>query len=375
MPVSTKPVLSTSVLSSAIASSVTVSKPRVAVVLMNLGTPDAPTPAAVRKFLKQFLSDQRVIEIPRLLWAIILNLFVLPFRPKRVAKAYASIWQDGDSPMRLILQQQVDLLAERLQQRFAHVDVRVLPAMSYGAPSTSGALDQIRQAGIEHVIVLPLFPQYSATSTGAAIDTVNQWTSKQRDMLSICVIKDYYQHPLLIKALAQTVREYQQEHGQPDKLLMSFHGIPKPYADKGDPYPERCHVTARLVAQALGLTDEQWAISFQSRFGKQEWVKPYTSDLLQQWGAEGVRDIQVISPAFSADCLETLEELALENQHIFLQAGGKSYHYIPALNAHPVHLDMMEALTAPLIEGFLNSGIVSGTEPVHCAAQTSSPDL
>ena len=224
MPVSTKPVLSTSVLSSAIASSVTVSKPRVAVVLMNLGTPDAPTPAAVRKFLKQFLSDQRVIEIPRLLWAIILNLFVLPFRPKRVAKAYASIWQDGDSPMRLILQQQVDLLADRLQQRFSHVDVRVLPAMSYGAPSTSGALDQIRQAGIEHVIVLPLFPQYSATSTGAAIDAVNQWTSKQRDMLSICVIKDYYQHPLLIKALAQTVREYQQEHGQPDKLR-HFSGV------------------------------------------------------------------------------------------------------------------------------------------------------
>lgn len=340
------------------------SRPRLAVVLMNLGTPDAPTPAAVRKFLKQFLSDQRVIEIPKLLWAIILNLFVLPFRPKRVAKAYASIWQDGDSPMRLILQQQVDLLAVRLQQRYAHAEILVMPAMTYGMPSTAGALDQIKQAGIEHVVVLPLYPQYSATSTGAAIDAVNQWTSKQRDMLSICMIKDYYQHPLLIKALAQTVREYQQVHGQPEKLLMSFHGIPQPYADKGDPYPLRCHTTARLVAQALGLSDTQWAISFQSRFGKQEWVKPYTSDLLQQWAAQGVGHIQVISPAFSADCLETLEELSLENQHIFLEAGGKSYGYIPALNAHPLHIDLLEALTAPLIDGFLQAGVVAGaTEP------------
>lgn len=362
MPVSAKPAVSTSALPGT-----TLSKPRLAVVLMNLGTPDAPTPAAVRKFLKQFLSDQRVIEIPRLLWAIILNLFVLPFRPRRVAKAYASIWQDGDSPMRLILQRQVDLLQTRLQQRYTHADIRVLPAMSYGTPSTAGALDQIKQDGIEHVIVLPLYPQYSATSTGAAIDAVNQWTSRQRNMLSICMIKDYYQHPLLIKALAQSVRDYQQQHGQPDKLLMSFHGIPQPYADKGDPYPERCHATARLVAQALGLQDEQWAISFQSRFGKQEWVKPYTSDLLQQWATQGVQHVQVMSPAFSADCLETLEELSLENQHIFLAAGGKAYSYIPALNDQPLHLDLIEALTTPFIDGFLSSGIVAATQPSSLA--------
>lgn len=339
--------------------SAAIPRPRLAVVLMNLGTPDAPTPVAVRRFLRQFLSDQRVIEIPRLLWALILNLFVLPLRPRRVAKAYATIWQNGDSPMRLILQQQAEQLASRLQQRYASVDIRVLPAMSYGLPSTSGTLDQIKQAGIEQVVILPLFPQYSATSSGAAIDAVNRWSCQQRDLLSLCIIKDYYQHPLLIKALAHSVREYQQQHGQPDKLLMSFHGIPQPYADKGDPYAVRCQVTAKLLAQALGLHDGQWAISFQSRFGKQEWLKPYTSDLLQQWAAQGVGHVQVISPAFSADCLETLEELALENQHLFLQAGGKSYRYIPALNDHPLHIDLLEALTAPFIDGFLNSGIMT----------------
>lgn len=357
MPVFEKPIQSRFA-----APDATVSRPKLAVVLMNLGTPDAPTPAAVRRFLREFLSDQRVIEIPKLLWAIILNLFVLPFRPGRVAKAYASIWQQGDSPMRLILQQQVDLLAARLQQRYPDVDIQVLPAMSYGAPSTASTLDQVKQAGIEQVIVLPLFPQYSATSTGAAIDVVNRWTSRQRDMLSLCIIKDYYQHPLLIQALAHSVREYQQVHGQPEKLLMSFHGIPQPYADKGDPYPERCQMTARLVAEALGLQQNQWAISFQSRFGKQEWVKPYTSDLLAQWGAQGVKHVQVISPAFSADCLETLEELSVENRDIFLEAGGTAYDYIPALNDQPLHIELLEALTAPFIDGFLKSGTIAGTE-------------
>jgi ferrochelatase len=335
-------------------------KPRVAVVLMNLGTPDAPTPAAVRRYLREFLSDQRVIELPKLLWQIILNLFVLPFRPVRVAKAYASVWQ-GDSPMRRILLEQTRLLGQQLQAHYsAFADISVVAAMSYGQPATATILSQLKQQQIDHVVVLPLFPQYSATSTGAAVDAVTRWLSGQRDLVSLCLIKEYHQHPLLIEALAHRVREYQKVHGVPDKLLMSFHGIPQPYADKGDPYPTQCHTTARLVAQALQLDDSQWAISFQSRFGKQEWVKPYTSELLQRWGQEGVQSIQVMSPAFSADCLETLEELAIENQHIFLEAGGKQYGYIEALNTDPLHIDLFAALTMPMIDGFLKSSFQQG---------------
>ncbi|XID75208.1 ferrochelatase [Alkanindiges sp. WGS2144] len=329
------------------------SKPRIAVILMNLGTPDQPTPAAVRRYLRQFLSDSRVIEIPKLLWLLILNLLVLPFRPKRVAKAYASIWQDGDSPMRLILQQQTRLLEQHLQPLYPQAELSVHAAMTYGNPATATVLDRLQQQQVEHMIVLPLFPQYSATSTGAAFDAVTHWMQRRRDLPSICLIKDYYQHPLFIEALAQQVRNYQNRHGQAEKLLLSFHGIPQPYADKGDPYAVRCDVTARLLADALQLKPEQWAISFQSRFGRQEWVKPYTSELLAQWAQQGVNSVQVMSPAFSADCLETLEELAIENRDIFLQAGGQHYAYIPALNTEPLHIELFAALTKPLIDGFL----------------------
>lgn len=323
----------------------TTRSPRAAVLLVNLGTPDAPTPQAVRRFLRQFLSDPRVIEIPRLLWQLILNLFVLPFRPKRVAHAYASIWQ-GDSPMRLILQQQVDAVAARVGQ-----SAMVVPAMTYGQPSIPVALDAAMAQGIEQVIILPLFPQYSATSSGAVYDAVNYWQLAQRNLPSITIIKDYYAHPGYIAALAESVRRYQAEHGVPDKLLMSFHGIPIPYAERGDPYPQRCHQTAERLAAALGLAPDAWAISFQSRFGKQEWVKPYTNVLLTEWGATGVGSVQVLSPAFSADCLETLEELAIENREVFLTAGGKTYAYIPALNSDPAHIDLMLALIQPVLAG------------------------
>lgn len=336
-------------------------RPRLAVVLMNLGTPDQPTPQAVRRYLRQFLSDRRVIEIPYLLWQIILNLLVLPLRSKRVAKAYASIWQDGDSPMRLILNRQVELLQQALQLQFnTSAEVQVYAAMTYGNPDIRKVLTQIQQNGSEHVLVLPMFPQYSATSTGAAFDAVKGWLRQQRNMPAITLIKDYHQHPLFIAALAASVQRFWAAHGQAEKLLMSFHGIPQPYADKGDPYPQQCHKTAELLAAELGLTKQQWAISFQSRFGRQEWLKPYTSELLQEWGRQGVQSIQVISPAFSADCLETLEELAVENQHIFTAAGGQHYAYIPALNADPAHIELLAALTAPLLQGVLQSqGLVS----------------
>ncbi len=328
------------------------SKPAIAIVLVNLGTPDAPTAPAVRRYLRQFLSDPRVIEIPAVLWAIILNLFVLPLRPKRVAKAYASIWQD-DSPMRTILKQQCALLQSQLLQQFPELNIQVVPAMSYGQPAIPDALNGLMAQQVEQLVVLPMFPQYSATSTGAVYDALNAWLKQQRNLPAFTILKDYHAHPQYIQALAHSVQQYQQQHGVPDKLLMSFHGIPQPYADKGDPYAAQCRSTARLLARELGLSDDQWAISFQSRFGRQEWVKPYTSELLQHWGSEGVKHVQVLSPAFSADCLETLEELAVENKHLFLAAGGQRYDYIPALNSSPEHIALLTSLVQPFVSAFV----------------------
>ncbi|MFW1983648.1 ferrochelatase [Acinetobacter guillouiae] len=319
------------------------SKPKVLIIIANLGTPDAPTAPAVRAFLKQFLSDQRVIEIPKILWAIILNAFVLPFRPKRVAEAYAQVWSN-DSPMREILFEQVKSLQEKLISTNADLDLDIVPAMTYGRPGIDAVLNEAKTKHYDHIILFPLFPQYSATSTAPLYDAVAQWLLKQRNIPGLSFIRDYYQHPLYIQALANSVRDYQQQYGPAAKLLMSFHGIPQPYADKGDPYAERCRITALKVAQALNLKDDQWAISFQSRFGKQEWVKPYTDQLLQEWAAQGVESVQVLSPAFSADCLETLEELAIQNAELFLKAGGQHYAYIPALNSRADHIDLFEQL-------------------------------
>ena len=217
--------------------------PRIAVLLVNLGTPDEPTAPAVRRYLKQFLSDPRVIEIPKFLWAIILNLFVLPSRPKRVAEAYASIW-DGDSPMRNILNAQVEMLDKRLAERAAPFRVSVHAAMSYGNPGLPDVMDQLRSEGVDHFVMLPVFPQYSATSTGAVYDAITKWSLKQRNLPSMTIVKDYFAHPLYIKALADSIRRFQAVHGKPEKLMFSFHGIPQPYADKGDPYPKRCKCTA-----------------------------------------------------------------------------------------------------------------------------------
>ena len=325
--------------------------PRIAVLLINLGTPDEPTAPAVRRYLRQFLSDPRVIEIPRFLWAIILNLFVLPNRPKRVAEAYASIW-DGDSPMRNILNTQVEKLESRLVDTATPFRVTTHAAMSYGNPGLPDVMDKLRSEGVDHFVMLPVFPQYSATSTGAVYDAITKWSLKQRNLPNITIVKDYFAHPLYIKALADSIRRFQATHGKPEKLMFSFHGIPQPYMDKGDPYPRRCKCTAAQVAHELGLKDDEWIISFQSRFGKQEWVKPYTDVVLDEWAKSGVKSVQILSPAFSADCLETLEELAIENRENFIEAGGEEYHYIPTLNFDEAHIDLLEAMSAPLVKGW-----------------------
>lgn len=320
-----------------------VPQPVTAVVLMNLGTPDEPTPSAVRRYLREFLSDQRVIELPKWLWQIILNVFVLTTRPKKVAHGYQSVWQE-DSPIRAILQAQTEKLSQMVGAR-----AKVVMATTYGNPNIRDVLWQLGQESVDNIIVLPLYPQYSATSTGAAFDAVARSLMKMRDVPSMHFIKDYHNHPLYIQALDKSVRNFWAKHGRADKLLMSFHGIPKPYVDKGDPYAKQCHTTAKLLADALGLADDEWHICFQSRFGAQEWVKPYTDVLLQELGQQGVESVQIMSPAFSADCLETLEELAVENRDNFLSAGGKKYAYIPALNADDVHIQLMYALVEPYL--------------------------
>ena len=321
----------------------TATKAKVTVILANLGTPDAPTASAVRRFLDQFLSDSRVIEIPKPLWQIILRLFILPFRPKRVAHAYEMVW-GNDSPMREILLTQVAALQQQLILQYPEFELNIVPAMTYGNPGIQSLLTELSQNPQDHIVLFPLFPQYSATSSAPLYDAFAKWIPKQRNLPGLSIIRDYYQHPLYIQALAQSVRDFRAEHGGTEKLLMSFHGIPQPYADKGDPYADRCRITGQLVAAELGLAENEWAISFQSRFGKQEWVKPYTDTLLAEWAAQGVKSVQIMSPAFSADCLETLEELAIQNAELFLSQGGERYQYIPALNSRGDHLQLLNTL-------------------------------
>ena len=321
----------------------TATKAKVTVILANLGTPDAPTASAVRRFLDQFLSDSRVIEIPKPLWQIILRLFILPFRPKRVAHAYEMVW-GNDSPMREILLTQVAALQQQLILQYPEFELNIVPAMTYGNPGIQSLLTELSQNPQDHIVLFPLFPQYSATSSAPLYDAFAKWIPKQRNLPGLSIIRDYYQHPLYIQALAQSVRDFRAEHGGAEKLLMSFHGIPQPYADKGDPYADRCRITGQLVAAELGLAENEWAISFQSRFGKQEWVKPYTDVLLAEWAAQEVKSVQIMSPAFSADCLETLEELAIQNAELFLSQGGERYQYIPALNSRGDHLQLLNTL-------------------------------
>ncbi len=315
------------------------SSPGLGVLLVNLGTPERPDAASVRTYLRQFLSDPRVVELPRWLWWVILRCFVLTFRPRRVAALYRSIWTEQGSPMRVILDAHRQQLAQRWQGR-----ALVKAAMCYGAPAIATQLDELLAAGVDRLLVLPLYPQYSATTTAAVLDQVGDWMRARRNIPQLRFVRSYARHPRYIAALADSVRRYWQEHGRAERLLMSFHGIPQDYYRKGDPYPDECRQTALALAAALQLEDGDWQMSFQSRFGAQVWMQPYTDKLLEAWGRSGVAHVQVICPAFSADCLETLEEIAHTNRETFLHAGGRAYGYIPALNTDPLHLDLFDEL-------------------------------
>ncbi len=325
-------------------------KHSIGVLLANLGTPDSPAPRDVRRYLKQFLWDPRVVELPRPLWWLVLNLVILNTRPRRSARAYARVWTAEGSPLLVISRRQRAALQLALNTRTG-MPVKVALAMCYGNPSIAEGLAELREAGVQRILVLPLYPQYSATSSAAIFDAVAQELRHWRAVPALCFISDYHSHPDYIAALADSVRAYQAEHGVPDKLLMSFHGIPQEYADKGDPYPGQCELTAELLARQLGLEQIQWQLSYQSRLGPKAWLKPYTDRTLETLGRQGVKHIQVICPGFSADCLETLEEIAMENRAAFLEAGGTDYQYIPCLNDQPAHIEFVAQLVAQYLQG------------------------
>jgi protoporphyrin/coproporphyrin ferrochelatase len=310
------------------------------VLLVNLGTPDDPTTSAVRRYLAAFLSDPRVVEMPRLLWMLILHGIILRTRPARSAAAYRKVWTDRGSPLLAISQDQAAALQQQLDQQSAR-PMRVELAMRYGNPSIANGLERLRQANARRLIVLPLYPQYSATTTASTFDAVSKELQQWRWQPHLEFISHYHNHPDYIAALTKSVQDYWQQNGRPERLLMSFHGIPQEYTDAGDPYQDECRETASLVAEKLGLDADKWAISFQSRLGGQEWIKPYTDATLKQWGAAGVNNLHVICPGFPADCLETLEEIAVENRECFIAAGGGDYGYIPALNCSSEHIEAL----------------------------------
>lgn len=310
------------------------SQSKTAILLVNLGSPDEPTPGAVRRYLKEFLSDRRVVEGDgpmRLIWLAVLNGIILTFRPKKVAKLYASIW-DEDSPLRLILNRQVAALNMQMQQLYPDSEVQVFSAMTYGNPGLTPRLQELTDAGYQRIFVIPLYPQYSATTTAPIYDQINRFQLSRRNIPDIRIVRDYHDHPQYIEALAESVRSFRADKPAVDKLVLSYHGIPKEYADKGDPYPQQCHRTSELLAQALNLKNGEWLTTFQSRFGPKEWLQPYTDKTLESFPEQGIKTLQVICPAFAADCLETLEEIAEENREVFTEAGGEQYSYIPALN-------------------------------------------
>ena len=315
------------------------SSKKIGVLLVNLGTPDEPTPKAVRRYLKEFLSDVRVVDTPRLIWWFILRVILL-IRPKPVSEAYQSIWWDEGSPLMVISRRQQQALEKALKEELGY-EVPVALAMTYGQPSMEEASKRLREEGVSSIIVLPLYPQNSSSTTAAVFDRLASALKPCPHMPELHFINEYHNHPDYIHALANSVQQHWQEYGKAQKLLMSFHGIPQSYQDKGDPYPHQCRETARLVAEQLGLKDDERLCSFQSRFGRQEWVKPYTDFVLKEWGEKGIESVNIISPAFAADCLETLEELKEENREYFIEAGGKEYTYIPALNDNPDHIQLM----------------------------------
>ncbi len=321
------------------------------VLLCNLGSPDAPTTDAVRRYLDQFLWDPRVIEMSRPLWWLILHGVILRIRPKRSAHAYQSVWTEAGSPLINISKRQTAALQQLLEKRMAG-PVKVEMAMRYGNPSIPAALERLRQANAQRILILPMYPQYSGTTTASIFDAVFDELKTWRRMPELRLINHFHDDERYIDSLVSSIREQFEANGQPQRLIFSFHGIPKRYLLNGDPYFCQCHKVARLTVAKLGLSDDQWQVTFQSRVGREEWLKPYTDHVLEQLPKEGIKNIAIVCPAFSADCLETLEEIAVENRDRFIKAGGENYHYIPALNDRPDYMEAMAELAMRHMQGW-----------------------
>ena len=324
--------------------------PRTAVLLCNLGTPDEPTAPAVRRYLAQFLADPRVVEIPRLLWLPILHGIILRVRPAKSAAKYASIWTPQGSPLKVWTEKQALMLRGWLGENGHAVDVRY--AMRYGNPSIASQLNALKADGVTRVLILPAYPQYSATTTASVFDDVYAWAAKTRNIPELRFVNRYHDDAGYIDALTQRIRAYWQMHGRPDQLVMSFHGVPERTLSLGGPYHCECHKTARLLAKRLGLTPDQYKLTFQSRFGKAKWLEPYTEPTLKAMGAAGVKRVDVVCPGFTGDCLETLEEIAQEARDAFIASGGKEFNYIPCLNDSTEWITALSAIAQSHMQGW-----------------------
>ena len=326
--------------------------PKIGVLLTNLGTPEAPTAEALRPYLKQFLWDPRVVEVPRPIWWLILNGIILNTRPKRSAEAYREVWNERGSPLLAHLEDQVAGIADRLTSAYGDQFV-VKGAMRYGTPAVGLVLSEMFNAGIQKLVVLPLYPQYGGPTTGSTFDEISADLTRRRWLPAFRFISSYCDDARYIEALAESIRAHWAEHGRAQKLVLSYHGMPKRYLVEGDPYHCQCHKTSRLIGEALGLTGGDMMTTFQSRFGREEWLQPYTDETLQTLPAQGVSEVQVVCPGFSADCLETIEEIGMENRDTFMRAGGTRYEYIPCLNAESGHLDALAAVISDELHGWL----------------------
>ena len=317
------------------------SSTQLGVLLVNLGTPEAPTPKAVKKYLSQFLHDKRVVDMTRWLWCPILHGVILPVRSPKVAKLYESVWMEQGSPLLVHTQRQAKALSTQLS-------LPVEVGMTYGTPSIESGLQSLKQQGCEQVIVLPLYPQFSHTTTSAVTDAIARLDLSSLPPLT--VVQDYHDHAAYIEALGDSVKQHWQQHGQSDYLLCSYHGIPQRFADNGDPYPKHCESTTNALLQHLGLDDSQMGMSYQSRFGREPWLMPYTDETLKGLPQKGKNRIDIMAPAFASDCLETLEELSEECKDIFVEAGGIEFRYIPCLNDNTLHIKMMAQLVQEAVE-------------------------
>lgn len=343
-------------------------QPAIGVLLVNLGTPAAPTRRAVRAYLREFLSDPRVVEIPRALWWLILNGIILNVRPAKSAKKYAAIWTTEGSPLLVHTSRQATLLRGYLGERTS-IPIKVAFGMRYGAPSIAAALAELRHAGCSRILFAPLYPQYAASTTGSALDKLTEHLSRVRNLPELRTVRSFHDHPSYIDAVVQGIRAYWRTHGEPDALVLSFHGLPRFSLDRGDPYHCECHKSARLISAALGIAPARIHVAFQSRFGRAEWLKPYTSEVLASLAKAGVRRVDVACPGFVADCLETLEEIGLEARDHFMRAGGEALRAIPCLNEDDAWIQGLTQIVLDHLSGWLERAPTPETATHEAAAR------